>query len=381
MTTAAMKRLGSDQRVPELDGLRGIAVGMVLIWHFVGGLVDQNLGNWNRLLYDITIFGRTGVDLFFVLSGFLITGILLDRKQSPLAFLHSFYIRRLLRIVPSYLLLVVIFWGAIRIGVHNEAFNADTPWWRHFTFTQNWWMAEHGRWGPSAISVTWSVAIEEQFYLIFPLLVILTPRNRLLAVLAAIAAGSACFRAVAWLAFDNAFAMYVHTLSRLDGLAAGAAIAWLWRAPPPPHALLGMDGKHHLALHRALIGLTCAIPLFLLAIRLNLPLNMAVWGHAYLTLFYSLVLLTIIARLAQGGIPALRQRWLTRLGAVSYTVYLFHPLFLDIVFMLAHRPQRISSVQDIVLALAALGTTLLWAAASLRFLERPLTQAGRSFKY
>lgn len=371
------ERPASDQRILELDGLRGIAVGMVLVWHFVGALVDQGLGGWAKLLYGTTIFGRTGVDLFFVLSGFLIAGILLDRRSSPSHFLRSFYIRRVLRIVPSYFLLVAIFWTAIHLGVRNDVFNADTPWWRHITFTQNWWMAEHDRWGPSAISVTWSVAIEEQFYLAFPLLVILTPFRLLPVLLAVIAAGSACFRAVSWLANDNAFTMYVHTLSRLDGLAAGAGVAYAWRHP---NFLVWM-AKHRQVFKRGLICMLWAIPLFLIALRLNLPLNMAAWGHTYLTLLYSLMLLMIITGLAQGGIPVLRQQWLTRLGAVSYTVYLFHPCFLSCAFLLARRPERLSSLQDITLAAAALCATLLWSSISLQFLERPLTSAGRSFSY
>ena len=142
-------------RIPELDGLRGVAVGIVLLWHFVGALMDPSLGSWTKAVYNTTILGRTGVDLFFVLSGFLITGIILDKSQAPSQFLKHFYIRRVLRIVPSYALLILVFWLAIVVGVDNYAFNSETPWWHHATFTQNLWMAEHDRWGPGAISVIW----------------------------------------------------------------------------------------------------------------------------------------------------------------------------------------------------------------------------------
>jgi peptidoglycan/LPS O-acetylase OafA/YrhL len=367
----------TDQRVAELDGLRGLAVCMVLVWHFTGALIDQSLGGWTKLLYSLTIFGRTGVDLFFVLSGFLITGILLDRKRAPAQFIRSFYVRRLLRIAPSYLLLVVAFWCVIGAGVSNDAFNADTPWWRHLTFTQNWWMAEQNRWGPSAISVTWSVAIEEQFYLVFPWIVLLTPYRWIPALLIAIAFGSACFRAVAWLVHHNAFLMYVHTLSRLDGLAAGAGVAWALRHPD----FQTWAQAHREDLSKWFKRMAWGILVFLVALRINLPLNMAIWGHTYLTVFYALALLIILTRRSGGGIQWLRQRWLTRLGAVSYTVYLFHPLFLASLFLLARRPERISTPLDLGLAAVALCATLVWAGISLKYLEKPLTQAGRSFRY
>lgn len=139
--------------------------------------------------------------------------------------------------------------------------------------------------------------------------------------------------------------------------------------------------KYRRPLRLTLAALFCAIPLFLLALRLNLPLHMATWGHSYLTVLYSLTLLMILDGLARQGTPVLRRPWLTRLGAVSYTVYLFHPLFLSSVFLLAGRSERISSLQDIALAGAALCLTMAWASASLKFLERPLTQKGRSFEY
>lgn len=229
--TSAMRGHESTRRIPELDGLRGVAVGIVLIWHLVGALMDPSLGLWAKAVYNTTILGRTWVDLFFVLSGFLITGIILDKSQAPTQFLRHFYIRRNLRIVPSYALLVLVFWLAIAAGVDNYAFNAETPWWRHATFAQNLWMAEHDRWGPGAISVTWSVAIEEQFYLFFPLIALLVPRRLLLAFFVSIALFSCVFRAVAYLDLKSVYTMYVHTLSRLDGLAMGGLIALLWRQP------------------------------------------------------------------------------------------------------------------------------------------------------
>lgn len=350
---------------------------MVLVWHFVGAMIDPQLGSWTKIVYHLTILGRTGVDLFFVLSGFLITGIILDRKKSARPFLLSFYVRRLLRIAPSYLLLVLIFWSVVSWGVRNEAFNANTPIWHHLTFTQNWWMADQNKWGPGAISVTWSVAIEEQFYLVFPLLVILTSQKRLPLLLALIAGFSIAFRAFAYFHLGSAFTMYVHTLSRLDGLAAGAIVAWLWRHPE-----FELWTQHNaVRMRRWLKNLYWGIPVLFIALATNIAWNMAAWGHTYLSLLYAVVLVHILLATGTQKVAWLRQPLLVRLGAISYSVYLFHPLFLACVFLAFKRPERISSLVDLSLAASALALTLVWCALSFRLLERPITQAGRKMTY
>ena len=143
----------SGSRLAELDGLRGVAVLMVLIWHFFGALIDADLGWWAKSSYGIFILGRTGVDLFFVLSGFLITRIILSKTSCGFQFLRAFYIKRVLRIFPPYFLLVGIFWTAVLLGVSNSVFSGETAFWRHLTFTQNFWMSETNSWGPAGISV------------------------------------------------------------------------------------------------------------------------------------------------------------------------------------------------------------------------------------
>ena len=169
-----MDPVKSEVRILELDGLRGIAVSMVLLWHFLGAILAPDLGQWAQAIRQVLIFGRTGVDLFFVLSGFLIIGILVDRKRSISRF-STFYMRRLLRIVPPYLALLLVFWIPVAAGVRNTVFGDEIPLWSHLSFTQNWLMAQQNSYGPGGFSVTWSVAIEEQFYLIFPLVVAFVP--------------------------------------------------------------------------------------------------------------------------------------------------------------------------------------------------------------
>ncbi len=368
-------------RIQELDGLRGLAVGMVLIWHFIGCMIDGNLGIWARALHYITVLGRTGVDLFFVLSGFFITGIVLDRSNGNKVFLQSFYIRRALRIVPSYIILVLIFWFLVALGVRNHAFNNETPLLYHLTLSQNWWMCVNKMWGPAAISTTWSVAIEEQFYLIFPLILLTAPRNNMPKIFIAIAFLSACIRFLAIIFFDNIFLMYVSTLSRLDGLAAGALVAHLWRHPSFGEWI--KDLRKVAYLKKIIILFLAIMPVFLIAVNYNLKLTMAVWGHSYLTLFYASLMFWVIYRLSEGrgGVPAFRTTWLRELGGISYTIYLFHPIFLSIAFFLAGRPERISTLSDCALAIAALLATLLYSKISLKRFERPFVEFGRKFPY
>jgi peptidoglycan/LPS O-acetylase OafA/YrhL len=364
-------------RIRELDGLRGIAVSLVLIWHFFGAVIDQNLGLWAKYVYWITIFGRTGVDLFFVLSGFLITGIILDRKQGFKNFLMSFYIRRVLRIVPSYLVLVVVFWIIVFSTSATPAFNADTPIWYHLLFIQNVWMTLNNIWGPGAISVTWSVAIEEQYYIVFPFVALLLSRDRLVKLLCFVAIFSCFFRLWVWLRFGNPFAMYVFTLSRLDGLAFGGLLACFWRTD----AFINLSNRNKKTISNALVGFVCVIPFFLFSIKKDLPMNMALWGHTYLTLLYSSALLFILINLGSTKLSWLRDYRLAKLGALSYTVYLVHPLFISSVFLLWGKSEKLGSIFDLLLFLFAFLLCLMYSFVRFTFLEKPATNFGKRYVY
>src|ERR1700676_1165017 len=181
----------SDRRLPELDGLRGIAILLVLVWHFTGMLCDPSQGLVQYIAWRIAIIGQTGVDLFFVLSGFLIIGILIDNRESPNYF-TTFYIRRALRILPPYLILLAGFWLCVSEagGRLPYYFDRQLPLWSLLTFTQNWVMASLNTMGAMSIGGTWSLAIEEQFYLFAPALILLLPLRWLPKVLVAIGATS-----------------------------------------------------------------------------------------------------------------------------------------------------------------------------------------------
>lgn len=160
-------------RIPVLDGLRGTAIFLVLVRHSIAGTPTTS-PIWAAVLSPLRL-SWSGVDLFFVLSGFLIGGILLDAKHSKNYF-ETFYIRRAFRILPIYgVVLILYFSRHLPIRWLPELLGQTSalpiPWFSFFTFTQNFWMAAFGWYGPLAIAPTWSLAVEEQFYLTIPFLV------------------------------------------------------------------------------------------------------------------------------------------------------------------------------------------------------------------
>lgn len=366
-----------SKRVPELDGLRGVAVLMVLAWHVVGVMVDPGSGAWEFAIYHALRTGRTGVDLFFALSGFLITGIVLDHRRPASQFLLSFYLRRSLRILPAYLALVGIFWLLVAAGMNNRGVNDQTPIWYHLSFTQNWWMAAHGTFGPDAMSITWSVAIEEQYYVFAPLALLMLPHRWIPAILVLIAASSALFRAWIYSGPATILSAYILTPSRLDGLAVGGLVAWLWRQPAA-HAWM-------VAHARGLVGVTVwglvgIAGLGAMMVR-DPAWHMFTWGHAYLAVLAALVIACVLLHTGSIGTRPLRNRALRFVGSISYSLYLFHPCAIGAAILLyGHKPVA-SEWRDWLVMLGALLVSVAVCTASMALIESRLMAYGRRFRY
>ncbi len=207
-----------------LDGFRGMAVLMVMLSHFIKtGEVIGDQQPWHLLLRG----GFVGVDMFFVLSGFLITGILLDSPKCGPRYFKTFYMRRFLRIFPLYYGVLAIAFGFFR---HS---GGDSPWW-FVGFASNLGDAYYGRWlhATDGVSIAhfWSLAVEEQFYLIWPLLVYLLPTRRLVMVSLALLVIAPLSGAIFFMA-DNGLGSYVFTLNRFHTLGMGALLAVALRHP------------------------------------------------------------------------------------------------------------------------------------------------------
>ena len=211
--------------LPQLDGLRGIAVLMVLFHHWADA--DQHTTAAAIAWEHIAQYGQYGVDLFFALSGFLITGILLDSKTAPNYF-SSFYARRTLRIFPlHYAALASVLIALPLLGRRTQGvmFLVHHQVWL-WTYTSNIYTALTRSWCWGTFMHFWSLAIEEQFYLVWPLIVFLVTRRGLVWVCAAALLGAALSR---WALLDNGIATYSLTICRIDGLVYGALVALLAR--------------------------------------------------------------------------------------------------------------------------------------------------------
>ena len=193
--------IGHRGRIEQLDGLRAIAILAVIVHHCLG----------IPLLW-------VGVDVFFVLSGFLITGILLRRKQEPRGYFSGFYFRRLFRIQPAYIASIILYgtfftWSLFRPWPYYAFFGMNIH-----PLLYNW---------PINLPV-WSLAVEEQFYLLWPLVVLLVAERTLLRLSIAVILIAPFLRAACTPFFAQSGAIYMLTPFRADLLCAGAALAILW---------------------------------------------------------------------------------------------------------------------------------------------------------
>jgi peptidoglycan/LPS O-acetylase OafA/YrhL len=318
--------LASAQRavkghMPALDGIRGIAVILVMVCHFSRILSPDNL---SRLIFsNVTEAGWVGVDLFFVLSGFLITGILLDSKSSA-SYFSSFYMRRILRIFPLYYaacfvyLVVVPFLQSharVMTGVHTVG--SDQIWF--WTYAVNWGQAITHR--PfNALVHFWSLAIEEQFYLLWPLAVRITSRRGLGRLCVGLVLISQLLRIVLLLQGFTLFTIFQITVTRLDGLALGALAA------------LAVRDEVWLKQAASLLKYLIPIPFVWLVVlglvsgqfsQINGPL-VIIFSPLLLAVMFAGILLSAILRPGSHFESFLRAPWLRSCGKYSYAMYVFH---------------------------------------------------------
>ena len=203
---------------PQFDGLRALAVLTVMVDHFSADVPNFPLPDWIHL-------GATGVRLFLVLSGYFITASLRrarDRMDagelSAGKTMAAFYWRRLLRIGPAYFV-----FATIALLLNLGAIRHNWPW--VFTGTVNWMIAWNNQW-PLAISHLWSICVQEQFYLLWPLLILLLPRRWMLSAIIAVALAGIAFRIGCVIFSAPIIARWVLPFGSLDSLAAGAALGW-----------------------------------------------------------------------------------------------------------------------------------------------------------
>jgi peptidoglycan/LPS O-acetylase OafA/YrhL len=329
--------------------------------------------------------GWIGVDLFFVLSGFLITGILLDSRDSDRYF-TSFYTRRVLRIFPLYYLTIFIsyhvlphfpIWFGRLVG--QGPFPPEQYFW---LFLSNFVFAEQDQFQHGVLTVSWTLAIEEQFYLVWAAVVWLCPTRWLGPLCAFIVMGVPLLRALAVMSGASLIQIHVQTPYRADALAAGAWLAWRSRQALPvtvfrygPHAVLaGLAGYAALGWWDGDLLLE------------SVPKQIV--GYSFLALTASGLIASAISKPADSQwVRTFSSKWLRMFGRYSYCLYLIHLPVLWTMKDLVFDPNRAFRLfgsampaQAVFWLVAAVPAVAL-AALSWRCFEEPILRLKRYFPY
>ncbi len=357
-------------RYPSLDGLRGIAV-LLVVAHNLMPIRDPT-DVPTHLLIALFDRGWIGVQLFFVLSGFLITGILLDEPRSRKAW-RRFFVRRALRIFPLYYALLFVMLVLLPALGWLPADFRRTPSLEIYLWTYLWnWVAPFH---PHAASFphVWSLAVEEQFYLLWPLIALGRPPRQVLAWCAALAVGGLAARIALVAAQASPEMAYQFTVCRIDALALGGAMAAALRMPQL-HARLAALRTHGLGAAAAVLVLGA---LASGAYRIFTPAGQTVGYSSLAVAFAWLVLWCATSDDAQDDAAVsqlLRSAGLRRVGLYSYGMYLLHVPLHQLVGMplmarwgLATAPSASASLAYMV---AGTAVSLAAAAASYHAFER-----------
>ena len=363
-----------EARLPQLDGIRGIAVLMVVWWHYFNcqAAVSRSSPDWLKYLWQSTSLSWSGVDLFFVLSGFLITGILIDHAQAKNV-IRVFFVRRAARILPLYILLLAFAAVAYSIigqkAQFSHLFDNPPSALAFLTFTQNIAMSGQGDFGGSFLGITWSLAVEEQFYLLWPFVALLcrTPRQLLVASLA-LCCLAPCLR------LNSSYLVgLINMPHRMDSLLLGAMAAVLVRNEKFVPTLRANPRYLYLPL-------MALVPAVVILARYNRIFD--VWNHTILGLFYVTILLHAVIQSEGKLARILSTRWLRWFGLLSYAIYMFHESFAGLLHgALLQASPSISTLPGLLVTMLSLALVLVASTLSMRLFESRFLRWGRRFKY
>jgi peptidoglycan/LPS O-acetylase OafA/YrhL len=372
MTDITGDRETEPKRTPELDGIRGIAILQVLVWHFQSEVASEP---GTPLAYAIPFLSMTwtGVDLFFVLSGFLIGGLLIDAKGSR-NYLRVFYVRRAFRILPLYLLILLLAALANCLLAKSEWSERIIPWPWYLSFSQNIWMSlqDWQRAWSIWFNQTWSLALEEQFYLALPLVIFVASRRILPHICIVLIFAAFLIRCLCYLTFTDERANVIsHVLlpCRMDSLAIGVLIAIIFR-----NARLRAQIFSRLnVLYYLLVMLLVALGGFVTAGWGLATIAMQTVGLSLIALLYGVFLLIAILE-GQGPISSFtRNAALRRLGLWAYCIYLIH-IFVKTAIFDIYGPTVVGASIALVFMFGI-------AHLSWRYFERPLIMMGHRWNY
>lgn len=310
-----LKRISGHLK--ELDGLRGLAISLVIFFHLFP-------------YFQLSKLGWVGVDLFFVLSGFLITGILIDTSDTK-HYWRNFFIRRILRIFPLYYLTLILF---ILLAESSDDFRTNPVVnYAYFSENQVWFwlylsnikMFIEGEWLPSLIfNPFWSLSIEEQFYIFWPLFIYNLKGRNLAIVIVSLVVGGILVRIFLVTMNYSSLSIYVFTFSRLDAILLGSLISLMvrvekWRIylehSVPVIFVLALSG---------LLGIAVVNKSFNPYLE-----SLQLYGYTLIAIFFSALLLITISNNKLNIKHVFQNPFLVFMGKYSYALYIFHwPLYL-----------------------------------------------------
>lgn len=352
-------------RILELDGLRGCACLLVVLGHYFGEVEH----GFRALRLE-----WIGVDVFFCLSGFLIGGILLDNRSSP-SYFATFYIRRGFRIFPVYYLTVTLLLLALP---HFAGLVAPAaPPGLYYGYLQNFLMSFTGVEAPQWLMPTWTLCVEEQFYLLLPLILLVTPPRWLLRVLLCLVASASLCRLALVLMSANKLALYMLPPTEWDLLFVGVLGAYARRTPALWQRLQADDRRVLKALTFA--GLA-AVPLLAIADNSFGVRSFDVVGRLAVAIALTGLVVLMVSGSPEGA--RFRAPMLCFLGRISYGLYLIHQPIAGILHgaLLGDRPD-IGTVPQIAVTLVALAASIAIAHLSWTCFEAPLVRLGHSWRY
>jgi peptidoglycan/LPS O-acetylase OafA/YrhL len=367
------------KRLAGLDGVRGIAVLAVAIFH--AARIHAHSSLISNAWFGIVFSAWAGVDLFFVLSGFLITGILLDSRTQP-GYFKNFYARRTLRIFPLYYAVVLtatvivpLFVGVHRLPELYRRLVENRLW--LILYLQNYLQVL----GPHQLpgfGHFWSLAIEEQFYWFWPLIARFTPRRILLSVCVAVCALSPLLRAYLLAHGSAAWAVRQYTFTRMDSLLFGAMAAILIRETNLPRMAGWLKWIGVGVAAAALAGIAWS--------KGYIPYEEAnetvIYGYTGLSILFAVLVYTVASGdgLLSRFCGSKVLRWF---GKYSYAIYIFHaPITLayehSVGMKLKFHSEYLTALAEFACTVAAASAI---AVVSWYVLENPVLKLRRLFEY
>jgi len=353
--------LEGERRLPALEGLRGMMTLMVVVSHYFAELPHG---------LEALMFGWIAVDMFFVMSGYLIGKLILEKKHHA-NFFQVFYLRRFLRIVPPYVLVTVVVWGLVKALPSWTDAPVQFPLWSYLSFTQTFLMVDQASVGAHWLAPTWTLALEEHFYLVIPAVLVFTPARRIVWVLLAAAVGAVALRAGLSGGGPRAeFASLVMLPARADILVVGLLAALI---------VVGKRWEHE----RWLIGLRLA-PLValvsILALKMLAPDLIPLLAPTVIAIGCAGYLLAIVRGAPEAAVhhlPALRF-----LGANSYCIYLVHMPVLGLMHgILLNATPDIATLAQGLVSLAAIPIALLIGWGMTKLVEEPAMALARRWRW